>query len=144
MMDIVTEDEKRASGPVMPSQWSACAAKPSCLAAKPIDGKYTEERRLSLSQLKAAPSYNTGFYTQLKLLMHRTIKQHRGERLTRTAVLLQLMYLFFTALFWWRIPDNTARVFERNSLLFFMLIAQANGIVIARDGLSARTCALVP
>jgi ABC-type multidrug transport system ATPase subunit len=133
MMDIVTADEKRESGPVMPKRWAACVAKPvgHCIAAKTVDQKYAEERRLSLSQLKAAPSYNTGFYTQLKLLMHRTIKQHRGERLTRTALLLQLMYLFFTALFWWRIPDNTARIFERNSLLFFMLIAQANGIVIA-------------
>lgn len=36
-----------------------------------------------------------------------------------------------TALFWWQIPDSTAGVFQRNSLLFFMLIAQANGIVIA-------------
>jgi ABC-type multidrug transport system ATPase subunit len=133
MMDIVTEDEKREGGPIMPKRWAACVAKPvgHCIAAKTVDQKYTEERRLSLSQLKAAPSYNTGFYTQLKLLMHRTIKQHRGERLTRTALLLQLMYLCFTALFWWRIPDNTARIFERNSLLFFMLIAQANGIVIA-------------
>jgi ABC-type multidrug transport system ATPase subunit len=130
MMDIVTEDERRTTGPVMPSQWAASVAK-QCLATKPMDPKYTEQRRLSLSQLKAAPSYNTGFYTQLKLLTHRTVKQHRGERLTRTALLLQLMYLFCTALFWWRIPDTTARIFERNSLLFFMLIAQANGIVIA-------------
>jgi ABC-type multidrug transport system ATPase subunit len=127
MMDIVTEDERLETGPVMPAQWAASVTK-QCLATKPMDTKHTEQRRLSLSQLKAAPSYNTGFYTQLKLLTHRTVKQHRGERLTRTALLLQVMYLFFTALFWWRIPDTTARIFERNSLLFFMLIAQANGL----------------
>jgi len=47
-----------------------------------------------------------------------------------TAGLLQFAYLFFTALFWWRMPDDTDHIFQRNSLLFFMIIAQANGIVV--------------
>ena len=58
------------------------------------------------------------------------MKQQQGERITRSATLLQVLYIFFTSLFWWRIPDNTARIYERNSLLFFILIAQANSIVI--------------
>lgn len=84
----------------------------------------------SLQELRTGPKYNTSFYTQLKILLHRVMKQQRGERITRSAALLQVLYIFFTSLFWWRIPDNTARIFERNSLLFFILIAQANSIVI--------------
>jgi ABC-type multidrug transport system permease subunit len=42
---------------------------------------------------------------------------------------LTLTYLFFTALFWWRLPNTTAYIFERTSLLFFILIAQGNSIV---------------
>jgi len=51
------------------------------------------------------------------------------EKITRVSILLTLTYLFFTALFWWRLPDTTAYIFERNSLLFFILIAQGNSIV---------------
>lgn len=84
----------------------------------------------SLQELRTGPKFNTTFYTQLKILLHRVMKQQRGERITRSATLLQVLYIFFTSLFWWRIPDNTARIYERNSLLFFILIAQANSIVI--------------
>lgn len=139
MMDMVTEDEKRDGGSLMVKNWLECSATkndcPTGTTTEPssaADGKLLLERRMSsLHELRAAPRYNTSFRTQLKLLTHRTLKQQRGERLTMTAVMLQLVYLFFTALFWWRMPDNTAWIFERNSLLFFMLIAQANGIVIS-------------
>jgi ABC-type multidrug transport system ATPase subunit len=61
----------------------------------------TAERRLSsLQELHAAPKFTTRFSTQLKLLTQRTMKQQRGERLTMTALSLQLAYLLFTALFW--------------------------------------------
>jgi ABC-type multidrug transport system ATPase subunit len=141
LMDIVTEDEKRKGGSLMAKQWLECVSTTDCAAtttmtatesaAAAVDVKSLDRRMSSLDELHAAPRYNTRFRTQLKLLTYRTLKQQRGERLTLTAVMLQLVYLFFTALLWWRMPDNTSRVFDRNSLLFFMLIAQANGIVIA-------------
>ena len=137
MMDIVTEDEKRDGGSLMAKQWLECSARTDCPATMSTEpslatGNRSLERRMSsLRELRSGPSYNTRFLTQLKLLTYRTLKQQRGERLTMTAAMLQLVYLFFTALFWWRIPNNTSHVFERNSLLFFMLIAQANGIVVA-------------
>lgn len=73
--------------------------------------------------------FEASFMTQLKLLAQRTIKQRRTEKITRISILLTLTYLFLTALFWWRLPDTTAYIFERNSLLFFILIAQGNSIV---------------
>jgi len=83
----------------------------------------------SLRELESSPKFATGFWKQLKLLTKRTLKQQRGEKITQTAVLLTVAYIFFTAFFWWRMPDNTAYVFSRNSLLFFMVIVQSNGIV---------------
>jgi ABC-type multidrug transport system ATPase subunit len=135
MMDIITYDEKSDRGSQLAKQWienrtNIAATASLSEPAGPPDIQPIV-RRMSLHELRSAPSYNTGFRTQLKLLAHRTLKQQRGERLTMVAFLLQTMYLFFTALFWWRIPDDTSRIFERNSLLFFILIAQANGIVIA-------------
>jgi len=141
MMDIVTEDERREDGGILASKWRECAnshayslVEHTAAAAANSDNnreKVLDRRLSSLHELRAAPRYNLGFLKQLKLLTIRTLKQQRGERLTLTAMYLQLAYLFFTALFWWRMPDNTAWIFERNSLLFFILIAQSNGIVIA-------------
>lgn len=92
-----------------------------------------EDLRSEMSTLtelhKSAGKFEASFATQLKLLIQRTIKQRRMEKITRVSILLTLTYLFFTALFWWRLPDTTAFIFERNSLLFFILIAQGNSIV---------------
>ena len=90
-----------------------------------------QQRRSTLRELYAIPKFESSFWTQLRLLTRRTIKQQRGERLTRVAGLLTLAYILFTGLFWWRIPDDTSRIYQRNSLLFFLLIALSNGVVLA-------------
>uniref|UniRef100_A0A7S3LDG0 ABC transporter domain-containing protein n=1 Tax=Amphora coffeiformis TaxID=265554 RepID=A0A7S3LDG0_9STRA len=145
IMDIITHDEKqRKNGEAgaLAEHWTAHGAQHTAqIVANKVDphqdeNKQTGEqhalrRKNSLRELESLPKYNTSFATQLSLLTQRTFKQQRGERLTSTAIVLQLSYLFFTALFWWQIPDSTEGIFQRNSLLFFMLIAQANGIVIS-------------
>ena len=40
-------------------------------------------------------------------------------------------------------PDTTAWIFERNSLLFFIIIAQANGVVISAVTLFQRERAVL-
>lgn len=142
LMDVVTQDEQRSDGGVLAQHWEECSKTSSsgehssCLKSEDSTPStkawsHTKARRMSsLRELHAAPRYNTGFRKQLHLLTTRTLKQQRGERLTLTAGLLQVTYLVFTALLWWRMPNTTDWIFERNSLLFFMLIAQANGIVI--------------
>jgi ABC-type multidrug transport system ATPase subunit/ABC-type multidrug transport system permease subunit len=100
-------------------------------------------RMSSLKELQKSPKYVTPFRMQLKLLTQRTLKQMRGEKFTRIAILLTFAYTFFTALFWWRLPDNTSRVYDRISLLFFMLVAQANGIVTASISVFERERALL-
>lgn len=152
MMDIVTtvekkhdaiqaetgSDDKNAKESELVQHWiDYCSKMRGCNSTRSIDDdnidrnqKQAKRAMSSLQELRTGPKYNTSFYTQLTILLHRVMKQQRGERITRSAALLQLLYIFFTSLFWWRIPDNTARIFERNSLLFFILIAQANSIVI--------------
>ena len=56
-------------------------------------------------------------------------KQQRGEKLTKVALLCMVSYLLFTSFMWWDTPDTTTYIFERTSLLFFILIAQSAGIV---------------
>lgn len=130
IMDVVTKDERREGGPVLGQHWVDYSAK-DCATSDTQSVEPLNQHMSSLRELAAVPKFNTSFRMQLRLLTQRTIKQQRGERLTLTAFVLQFAYLFFTALFWWRMPDNTGWIFERNSLLFFVIIAQANGIVIS-------------
>jgi hypothetical protein len=116
---------------------------PSFVSNTTVDGNATDEEKctigtssgkfdLQLSKLQGlnlAPSYEIGYWKQLSLVTYCTVQHQSGERITTTALMVQMAYLFFTALFWLRIPNTTDRVFEKNSLFFFILIAQANGIV---------------
>ena len=109
-----------------------------------LDVDATRDRRMSsLKELHKSPNYVTPFRVQLKLLTQRTLKQMRGEKLTKTTILLTFTYTFFSCLFWWQLPDNTSRIFERNSLFFFMLIAQSNGIVTTSISVFQRERALL-
>jgi len=123
MMDVVIADESNERGLV--EHWDEFGA-----TDIPEQENRNVHHRPSLTELKKASKFETSFWTQFLIILQRTGKQQRGEKLTSTAVILQLAYLGFTALFWWRLPDNTARVFERNSLFFFFVIAQSNGVVV--------------
>lgn len=128
MMDIISADEIRTEGPRLPQHWKD-ADNVQLLDSHPeTDAKLN--RRPSLADLRKHPKFETSFWVQLKLLISRTLKQQRGERLTLVAAVLTFTYAFFTSLFWWRLPDDTNHIYERNSLLFFMLIAQSNQVVI--------------
>jgi ABC-type multidrug transport system ATPase subunit len=116
IMDVITEDERRESGSLLAQRWRECQGKEECKVSLVTAEKKNLSRRMSsLDELHASPRYFVSYAKQLKLLTERTLKQQRGERLTFTATLLQLAYLFFTALFWWRLPDNTSYIFARNS-----------------------------
>ena len=97
----------------------------------------------SIESLKESSGYNTGFFYQLQLLTARSMKQQRGEKLTQVALIVTIAYTLFTSLFWFQIPDDTDRIYERNSLLFFILIAQSNSIVTASIATFQRERALL-
>ena len=128
MMDVISADEIRTEGPRLPQHWKD--ADHVKLSDSEPDSHAKMDRRPSLADLRKFPKFETSFWLQMKLLISRTLKQQRGERLTLVAAVLTFTYAFFTSLFWWRLPDDTNHIYERNSLLFFMLIAQSNQVVI--------------
>ena len=87
--------------------------------------------------------YEASFGRELTMLTNRISKQQRGDRLTIASLLLTLMYLAFTGFLYWRLPDDTSNIYERNSLLFFLLIAQGMGIVTTSISIFHRERALL-
>lgn len=88
-------------------------------------------------------AYEASFGRELSMLTGRISKQQRGDKLTRVTCLLTLVYLVFTSFMYFRLPNDTANIFERNSLIFFMLIAQGNGIVTSSIAVFNRERALL-
>eukprot|EP00978_Attheya_sp_CCMP212_P007352 scaffold17117_cov52-Attheya_sp.AAC.2 len=138
-------NETIASASVSTSASTATLKATATRQQQRVVGVIVPQRRhmSSLHELHSSPKFVTGFGTQLKLLTLRSLKQQRGEKLTRTAIFLTAAYVFFTCLFWWRMPNTTAWIFERNSLLFFILISQANGIVVTSITVFQRERALL-
>jgi ABC-type multidrug transport system ATPase subunit/ABC-type multidrug transport system permease subunit len=86
----------------------------------------------SLAQLQSTfPQYSTNLIFQLRILTQRVMKQRRGEKLTRVAAIVALTFIVLQSMIWFRLPNDTAHIFERNSFLFFILIAQTNAVVIS-------------
>lgn len=142
MMDVISADEERSGGPKLPQHWLD-ADKTTMVVNVTADENDKKHRRPSLADLRKVPKFESSFWVQLKLLSSRSLKQQRGERLTLVAAILTFTYSFFTSLFWWRIPDNTNFIYERNSLLFFILIAQSNQVVIGSMHTFSRESALL-
>jgi hypothetical protein len=73
----------------------------------------------SLTELYDVPrKFEAPFKRQLnRLLITDFETATRGEKLTRVSALLSLCYILFTGVFWRRMPNNTAWIFQRNSLL---------------------------
>jgi len=126
IMDTITLDEAKKEEAFLANHWTIHLPPPHSQTSsnKPVRHMST------LKELQHTPrKFEATFSKQLKLLTGRISKQRRGEKFTRVSILLTLSYLIFTSLFWWRMPNTTAWVFERTSLIFFLLIAQGNGIV---------------
>jgi ABC-type multidrug transport system permease subunit len=144
IMDVITDDEKRDGGGSLPLLWTDyfenkqnqahCQAGDDQLkhrnSKRPSQHSKNLQRRLSsLRELQNEPKFEATFLTQLKLLIIRAQRQGRGERITRVALFLTICWTIFTGLAWGYIPDNSEYVFNRASLLYFILIAQSNSVV---------------
>jgi ABC-type multidrug transport system ATPase subunit/ABC-type multidrug transport system permease subunit len=127
--DIIIDDEKKGNK-ALAEYWSNAKFQEVYDADGENKRKQLARKMSTLKELhQSSTKFEAKFSTQLRLLAQRTHKQRRMEKITKVSVLLTLTYLFFTALFWWRLPNTTAYIFERTSLLFFILIAQGNSIV---------------
>lgn len=111
------------------------------------DNVRSDDSRLRLSTIveiqNSVPKYTASFMTQLRLLTHRSVRQTRGERISSATIISQLAFVVFESLLWFRLNDDTNNIYERNSLLFFFIIAQANGLVTQSVPIFRRDRALV-
>jgi len=86
---------------------------------------------ISLAEIqKCIPKYTVSFGTQLSMLTRRAMKQGRGEKISQATVVVTVAYVLFQSMFWFRLPDDTNHLYQRNSLIFFLIIAQGNGVVL--------------
>ena len=132
IMDVIKDDEE--TDRKLPECWNEkqanipveCKGDESPSSRAKLSEKLLR-RKSSLAELRAIPKFETSFWVQLRLLSSRVLKQQRGEKVTMVNLLLTITYVIFTGFFWWRLPNDTSSIYNRNSLLFFMLIAQSNG-----------------
>lgn len=89
------------------------------------------------------PKYMASFPTQLRLLTYRAVKQTRGERISSATIIAQLCFTVFESVLWFRLKDDTNNIYRRNSLIFFFIIAQSNGLVTQSVPIFRRDRALV-
>mmetsp|Transcript_8039 Transcript_8039/g.16155 ORF Transcript_8039/g.16155 Transcript_8039/m.16155 type:complete len:689 (+) Transcript_8039:164-2230(+) len=144
IMDVISEDERKKHGDRLPKLWADFNSKKleegtleqsqnlrNRLSTISTTDRSYNRRLSSLAELESEPKFHVGFVKQLMLLTSRSTRQQRGERLTRVASLMILCWIAFTGLAWGRIPDSTEYIFNRTSLLFFIIIAQSNSVVMS-------------
>eukprot|EP00934_Nitzschia_sp_Nitz4_P005016 Nitzschia sp. Nitz4//scaffold209_size42451//31343//33301//NITZ4_007362-RA/size42451-processed-gene-0.37-mRNA-1//-1//CDS//3329541712//5006//frame0 len=142
IMDTIILDQSRKENAVLARHWSNRKAEFAPVTST-VPGALKRELS-TLAELNETPrKFEASFGKQLALLANRTLKQRRGEKFTTVSMLLTCAYIFFSSLFWWRLPDTTGYIFEKNSLLFFMLIAQGNSIVVGSVSVFQRDRALL-
>ena len=121
---------------ILPIHWQKMKNRdPNLYQCQLNTGLPKSDTSLQLSTLtdirSSFPQYSKNFFSQLQLLSKRAIKQRRGERLTRVATLVTITYIVLETIFWFRLPNDTNHIFERSSILFFLLIAQSNSVVLS-------------
>lgn len=89
-------------------------------------------RLSSLAEIKnSIPKYTSSFTMQLKMLTRRAVKQTRGEKISDASLIATCAFIIFESAFWFRLTNDTNHIYERNSLVFFLIIGQANAVVIS-------------
>jgi len=121
---------------ILPIHWEKMKSQYAVLSKCEINSgkpKPDSSRQLStLSDIKSSsPQYSKSLFSQLQLLTKRAIKQRRGERLTKVATVVAMTYIVLETIFWFRLPNDANHIFKRSSILFFLLIAQSNSIVLS-------------
>ncbi|GHP07967.1 hypothetical protein PPROV_000670900 [Pycnococcus provasolii] len=136
LMDVLTNDE---DGVNAAAAWRRTKAKDSmdnlAEVAGPIDDDDVVVEAMEAkhaSSPKSAVNATVTAVVEMGLLFRRALIQQRGTSLTFANLVSTAFATLWSACFWFNLDGRTtAKLFERRSLLFFMLISQANAIVIA-------------
>ena len=161
IMDMIMKDENKSKGGlslgdeesssssirVLPRHWAN--TKGARLTAQgsgsePIEEKKTLRKLSTLAEIQnSIPKYTVPFRTQLHMLTRRAIKQTRGEKISSASMIATTAFVMFESAFWLLLPDDTNNIYERNSLIFFFIIAQGNSVVISSIPIFKRDRALL-
>ena len=126
----------------LPRHWQKVRA--TIEAEEAVPGNHSSNRLSTIAEIQSnVPKYSASFATQLQLLTKRSVKQTRGERISKATLISQGAFLIFESILWFRLKDDTNHIYERNSLLFFFIIAQSNGLVTQSVPIFRRDRALV-
>lgn len=148
ILDLIIVDEKRILLPSSnTSDEEECTSAGRCLPTHWQRWKQDQEKELSehvrvvknkflrlstLEELKnSMPKYAAPFLLQLQLLIRRAVIQTKGEKISRVTIIASCCYILFESIMWFRLTNDTNHIYQRNSLIFFLIIAQANGVVIS-------------
>lgn len=163
IMDLIMEDEKQSSvytkkkdsdeeealssiqfNRYLPRHWMNVKTKRDLTTPSSSSSTTETNKLLTLTEIQnTIPKYTASFSTQLRLLTKRAIKQTRGEKISQATIITIAFYIFFESAFWFRLPDDTNKIYERNSLIFFFIIAQGNSVVISSVPIFKRDRALL-
>jgi ATP-binding cassette subfamily G (WHITE) protein 2 len=145
---IVEEGESQNNSRLLPRHWKTCKDD----LENALSGDTLQKKRMSRSVHKlssiveiknSVPKYTAPFLLQLTLLAKRSVKQSRGERISRASLVTTVIFILFECAFWFQMKNDTNHSYNRYSLLFFMIIAQANGVVVASIPTFKRDTALL-
>mmetsp|Transcript_15521 Transcript_15521/g.29280 ORF Transcript_15521/g.29280 Transcript_15521/m.29280 type:complete len:687 (+) Transcript_15521:87-2147(+) len=133
--DVVVDEEDplvSSSNRLLPQHWSKINCPDSSSESSEKKRHQLDYRLSSLAEIKnSIPKYTASFTIQLRLLTRRAIKQTRGEKISNASIIAMVAFIVFESAFWFRLENDTDQIYKRNSLVFFMIIAQANGVVIS-------------
>lgn len=126
LMDVIAADESLGDdNRKLPAGWGNKNGKENAATVDEVDEVIDEGARSSERE-------GASIWRQLTVLTVREDKSRRGQNLTAINAAQMLVMAILTAMFWWRMPDDTdAFVMERFSILFFCIIAQSNAVVFA-------------
>jgi ABC-type multidrug transport system ATPase subunit len=95
-----------------------------------VDGLMNEDRsrtlvrRLSIigeDSKDSVPSFNTSWWTQFGVLVHRSMKNSRSAIFTPINLIKSALIGLCAGLLWFQLPYTSAEVFNRSSLFFFTM-----------------------
>jgi ABC-type multidrug transport system ATPase subunit len=126
------EEDPLVNNRLLPQHWSKVKCQDRSDENSETERDHLQYSLSSLAEIKnSIPKYTASFATQLRLLTRRAIKQTRGEKISNASIIATVAYIIFESAFWFRLANDTNQIYKRNSLVFFMIIAQANGVVIS-------------
>ena len=137
-----SSDKKQYDDRCLPRHWQKVRA--IIELEEVVPSNHSTKRLSTIAEIQSkVPKYSASFATQLQLLTKRSVKQTRGERISKATLISQGAFLVFESILWFRLKDDTNHLYARNSLLFFFIIAQSNGLVTQSVPIFRRDRALV-